>query len=108
MPDASTCGSCNKFCNDPAYLEQAFPGLTILNSGRGAVRAADGLCSQHGLYLSSTAHCGDYQAVSPASTKARRPRIGIARFLWLVLSCIDHADARTVSAAAAASGVSEG
>jgi hypothetical protein len=30
-----------------------------MSSGRGAVRAADGLCDRHGLYLARFAYCDD-------------------------------------------------
>ena len=33
--------------------------------GRGSVRAADGLCSRHGLYLGSDAYCDDHKAREP-------------------------------------------
>jgi hypothetical protein len=54
------CGSCVHFRNDPAYLEAVFPGLTSLSSGYASVRADDGLCARHELYLSAGAWCRDH------------------------------------------------
>ncbi len=65
MASARTCGGCAHFCNDADHIERAFPGLTIMSSGRGAVRAADGLCSRHDLYLGSDASCDDHKAREP-------------------------------------------
>ena len=61
MPHLGTCGDCVHFRNDANHLEQSFPGLTALSSGRGAVRAADGLCDRHGLYLARFAYCNDLE-----------------------------------------------
>ncbi len=71
MPHAKTCGDCVNFRNDADHLEQTFPGLSIMSSGRGAVRAADGLCSRHDLYLGSNAGCDDHEAKSPVRTLPR-------------------------------------
>ena len=60
MPRAGTCGDCVNFRNDADHLERAFPGLTIMSSGRGSVRSADGLCSRHGLFLGDDASCDDH------------------------------------------------
>ncbi len=62
MASAATCGGCAHFRNDGDHLEQAFPGLAIMGSGRGSVRAADGLCSRHDLYLGSDTCCDDHEA----------------------------------------------
>jgi len=61
MPQPGTCGDCVRFHNDSDHIEQSFPGLTAMNSGRGAVRAADGLCDRHGLYLARDAYCDDLE-----------------------------------------------
>jgi hypothetical protein len=76
MAQANTCGNCLHFRNDADHLEQSFPGLTAMSSGRGAVRAADGLCSRHGLYLASFAHCDDLEpkalpAIPPMPARGR-------------------------------------
>jgi hypothetical protein len=56
------CGKCVHFQNNPAILEKTFPGLTSLSSGFGSVRAQDGLCNRHDLYLSNFDGCGDFDA----------------------------------------------
>jgi len=65
---ARQCASCAHFRNDPAYLESAFPGLTSLSSGYASVRANDGLCARHQLYLGAGDWCGAY-----ASRNERKP-----------------------------------
>jgi len=56
------CGGCRHFRNDADYLERTFAGLTAMSSGRGAVRAGDGLCSRHSLYLGRDAWCDEFVA----------------------------------------------
>jgi hypothetical protein len=58
-----TCATCRSFRNDPASLEAAFPGLLSLSSARGSVRAQDGLCDRHDIYLPSVACCPNYEIV---------------------------------------------
>jgi hypothetical protein len=56
-----TCGACAYFRNDPAYLEQAFPGLTALGSGSSSTRAEDGLCLMHDCYLAADSACLEFR-----------------------------------------------
>jgi hypothetical protein len=56
-----TCSSCAHFADDPATLERDMPGLTAMGSAHASVRAADGLCRRHGLYLSGTDSCPSFQ-----------------------------------------------
>jgi hypothetical protein len=65
------CRGCRHFRNDPAYLEKAFPGLTSLSSGYGAVRADDGVCLLHDRYLRATYSCADYSAPACAPSSCR-------------------------------------
>jgi hypothetical protein len=58
------CGTCRHFRNDPAYIEQAFAGLTSFGSGHASVRADDGLCAEHDLYLSANSTCPRYIATA--------------------------------------------
>jgi hypothetical protein len=63
-PDAAapgTCLHCKHFCNDPAAIERSFPGLIVMGSARASVRAYDGLCDRHGVYLACTDRCGDFE-----------------------------------------------
>jgi hypothetical protein len=55
-----TCADCVHFQNDPVALEKAWPGLTSMSSGFASVRAQDGLCDLHALYLSNRDGCGDF------------------------------------------------
>jgi hypothetical protein len=54
------CGSCLHFCNAPAAMEAAFPGLNVMSSGHASVRAQDGLCAKHEVYLSFRDCCKDF------------------------------------------------
>jgi hypothetical protein len=83
-----TCGDCIHFRNDAAHLERSFPGLTAMSSGRGSVRAADGLCSRHGLYLASFAYCNDIElkADFDAAPDALQPPEFVSRRMRLVTS----------------------
>ena len=52
-----TCLKCIHFQNDPALIEAAYPGLTIMSSGFASVRDQDGLCSYNQIYLSARDSC---------------------------------------------------
>jgi len=56
------CASCIHFRNDARALEAAIPGLTALSSADNASRGEDGLCLQHGRYLSARAWCDEFRA----------------------------------------------
>lgn len=62
------CADCRHFRNDPDAVERAFPGLASMGSARADVRAYDGLCSRHGVYLAHSDRCADHE-----------PRAGAAR-----------------------------
>jgi hypothetical protein len=51
------CGQCVHFQNDPAIIEAAYPGLTVMSSGYASVRDRDGLCNYNQLYLSARDSC---------------------------------------------------
>ncbi len=61
-PAQPCCGRCVHFSNSPAAIEAVFKGLSIMSSGSASVRAQDGLCSLHGLYLPFTDCCKDFTA----------------------------------------------
>jgi hypothetical protein len=50
------------FGNDVATIERAFPGMTSMGSAAADVRAYDGLCSRHGVYLSFSEICREFEA----------------------------------------------
>jgi hypothetical protein len=56
-----SCASCAHFCNDPAYLERAIPGLSSMSSGHASVRSDDGICAKHDRYLSAHSVCAQYE-----------------------------------------------
>jgi hypothetical protein len=72
---SGNCRGCAHFCNDPAYLEAIFPGMSALSSAWGSTRAEDGLCRRHDRYLSADAGCSDFTPaeaepiVAPSSRK---------------------------------------
>lgn len=51
------CEQCLHFQNQPALVEEAYPGLTAMSSGYASVRNRDGLCNYHELYLSAGDSC---------------------------------------------------
>ena len=57
---AGKCRDCRHFRNDPEYLERAFKGLSALSSASASVRADDGLCLTHDIYLSAKSSCADF------------------------------------------------
>ena len=52
--DAVRCAACRFFTGAPAALERAIPGLNVLSSAYGSVRADTGLCERHSVF--TTAH----------------------------------------------------
>jgi hypothetical protein len=57
----STCQHCAYFQNDPAYIEAAYPGLTVMSSGFASVRDKDGICSYNQIYLSAGDSCTHFE-----------------------------------------------
>lgn len=51
------CVDCRHFRNSPEYIEATFKGLTSLSSGYASVRKDDGICAEHGIYLTAMASC---------------------------------------------------
>ena len=56
------CQNCAHFQNDPALIEQTYPGLTTMSSGYASVRDWDGLCNYHQIYLSGRDSCVSFAA----------------------------------------------
>ena len=56
------CLECMHFENDVATVERSFPGMTAMGSAAADVRAYDGLCSRHGVYLSFADVCREFEA----------------------------------------------
>jgi len=53
----ATCQKCAFFQNDPAFIEEIYPGLTSMSSGFASVRDRDGFCNYNQLYLSAYDSC---------------------------------------------------
>lgn len=60
---AEVCARCVHFLSEPAALETIYPGLTAMGSGYASVRAQDGLCQKHDIYLPSEDRCASFLAV---------------------------------------------
>jgi len=60
-----TCQKCIHFKNDPALIEETYPGLTSMSSGYASVRDKDGLCDHHDLYLSAHDTCPSFSLRVP-------------------------------------------
>ena len=51
------CQKCTYFHNDPALIEEVYPGLKVMSSGFASVRDQDGFCNYNQLYLSARDNC---------------------------------------------------
>lgn len=60
------CQHCTHFNNDPAAIEEAYPGLTALSSGFASVRHQDGFCNLHQYYLSALDSCKQFMGEEEA------------------------------------------
>jgi len=59
-PAAQICARCAHFRCDPRELEAHIPGLLTFGSADASVRADDGLCVVHDLYLSAASSCANF------------------------------------------------
>jgi hypothetical protein len=56
------CAACRFFTSTPAALERAIPGLDILSSAFGSVRADTGLCERRGVFTTArSAACPQFE-----------------------------------------------
>jgi hypothetical protein len=59
---AARCAACRFFTGAPGALERAIPGVNILSSTYGSVRADTGLCERHGVFTTPrSAACPQFQ-----------------------------------------------
>jgi hypothetical protein len=59
---ASRCAACRFFTGAPGALERALPGVNILSSTYGSVRADTGLCERHGVFTTArSAACPQFE-----------------------------------------------
>ena len=56
------CLSCRHFCDDPAAVERALPGLAVLSSAHASVRGSDGLCLLHDAMTNGVRRCAGFSA----------------------------------------------
>jgi hypothetical protein len=61
------CRDCRFFVSAPGALERALPGLNILSSAYGAVRAGTALCSHHDRFIVAAPACPQFLGKSPAT-----------------------------------------
>ena len=65
-PSQRRCGACRFFTGAPAALERAIPGLNILSSAWGSVRADTGLCGQSDTFVTAaTRACAAFSGATP-------------------------------------------
>ena len=55
------CGQCRHFVNKPGDFEHEVPGLKILSSAYGSVRAETGLCQQRDFFCVPDHGCAEWQ-----------------------------------------------
>jgi len=60
-PSPDRCVDCVYFRNDAAAIEHSFPGLASMSSALADVRAYDGLCARHGVYLGFSDRCAEFK-----------------------------------------------
>jgi hypothetical protein len=63
----ANCRDCRFFVSAPAELERALPGLNILSSAYGAVRADTALCARHERFIVAAPACSEFLGKSSAT-----------------------------------------
>ena len=61
------CGRCSHFNGSATAVEASFAGLVCMGSAYASVRADDGLCELHQIYLSARAICESFEPPPRAS-----------------------------------------
>jgi len=56
----ATCRDCRYFIAEPRLLEEAIPGLGILSSAFGSVRADTALCDHDGVFITAMLACRNF------------------------------------------------
>jgi len=57
----ATCRECRFFSCAPGALERAVPGVNILSSAYGSVRADTAICEHRGVFITPAPACSDFQ-----------------------------------------------
>lgn len=70
-----SCRGCSQFCDDPAAVERALPGLAALSSAHASVRAGDGLCLLHDVVTNGVRGCPEFGPAirTPAASRLQKP-----------------------------------
>ena len=55
-----TCRECRFFASEPGDLERALPGINILSSAYGSVRADTAICEYRGIFVTPALACADF------------------------------------------------
>lgn len=63
----ATCRDCRFFIVEPGRLEEAIPGLRILSSAYGAVRADTAICDHDGVFITAMPACSHFQPQNPGT-----------------------------------------
>lgn len=69
MKGAATCHECSLFVHEAQALERALPGLNILSSAFGSVRADTGLCGATDILIVPGPACPAFRARLGAAYK---------------------------------------
>jgi len=65
-----SCAQCRFCVADPAALERAIPGLGILSSAYGSVRADTALCEKRGVFVTLAHWCPGFRPKVPAEQES--------------------------------------
>ena len=65
-----TCRECRFLLTDPGELERALPGVNILSSAYGSVRAGTAICVQRGIFITPAPACADFAGKAGAALSA--------------------------------------
>ena len=65
------CRQCAHFINEPAELENIIPGLSIVSSAYGSVRADTGYCKFNDVFLTPMDVCPGFRMQLPATGTER-------------------------------------
>ena len=66
--NAAACAACRHFRDDPADIEAALPGLSVLSSGYASVRGQDGLCLKHDRFVTRGVELPGVRGAGPGNS----------------------------------------
>jgi hypothetical protein len=73
-----TCRECHFFTSEPGELERALPGLNVLSSAYGSVRADTAICEHRCIFITPAPACPDFlcktQPGIQAAPSSNRPK----------------------------------